>query len=189
MITAGLLLREIVPPLDARLTMLSAPPRGIAERLALAGSGVPMLLVLAGLMIVFVQAWRTDRTALLRSVPRYLAVLAACPLLLLLQGMIGRQGPPRQPNPTYPSGHAVVIGALVAITVLIVIKFPSVIGRIVLVVDSVAVVVVAGSRIVLAEHYLIDLVGGLVGVTGIALLLGGILGLLPTRRKTAPAPR
>jgi undecaprenyl-diphosphatase len=187
MVAAGLVLRgPAMPPLDLRLAeLLYAQPGTDAARLALAGSAAPMLAVLAGLVIVSVQAARTDRSALQRLAPRLLAVLAACPLLLILQELIGRPGPALQPGPTYPSGHAIVIGTLVATTLLIVAQSPTLTGRIVLIVDSVAVIVVVGSRMVLAEHYLSDLVGGLVGVAGIALLLGGALGLIPAQRRPA----
>ncbi len=184
---AGLLLRgAAMPPLDLRLAdWLYAPPGTVAGQLALAGSAAPALAVLAGLVIVAVQAARTERSTLLRLAPRCLVVLTACPLLIILQELIGRPGPAQQPGSTYPSGHAIVIGALVAITLLIVAQLPSTTGRIVLIVDAVAVIVVVGSRMVLAEHYLSDLVGGLLGVAGIALVVGGALGLVPVRRRLA----
>lgn len=135
MITAGLALRgAAMPPLDLRLTdLLYAPPGTGAAQLAQLGSAVPMLVILTGLVIVCVRAARTDLPAFGRSAPRYLAVLAACPILLLLQEAIDRPGPVQQPTSTYPS----------------------------------------------------DLIGGLLGVAGIALLLGGALGLLPARARPA----
>lgn len=187
MITAGLLLRgSAMPPLDLRLTdLLYAPPGTPAAHLAQLGSAVPALVILAGLVIICVRAARTDRPTFRRAVPRCLAVLAACPILLVLQEIIARPGPVQQPNSTYPSGHAIVLGGLVAITALMVAHFPSALGRAVLLIDAVAVIIVSGSRIVLAEHYLSDLIGGLLGVTGIALLLGGALGLIPPQRGPA----
>ncbi|MFC7624733.1 phosphatase PAP2 family protein [Microlunatus sp. GCM10028923] len=189
MITAGLLLRgSAMPPLDLRLTdLLYAPPGTLTAQLAQLGSAVPLLVILIGLVIVCVRAARTDRPQFLRAAPRFLAVLAACPVLLLLQEIIARPGPVHQPNSTYPSGHAIVFGGLVAITAMIVAHRPSPLGRTVLLIDAVAVIIVCGSRMVLAEHYLSDLIGGLLGVTGIALLLGGTLGLIPPQRRPAAA--
>lgn len=170
---AGLVLRDVVPPADAWIVEhWYAAPDTAAGRAATAVSGAGTLACF-GLLVAAAAASvrRRDRTALARA-----AVIALAGVALLgLQRLILRPGPPLQPEAgTYPSGHATMVTTAVAAALVLVAVRPGW-RRVVLIAGGAAVLLVSASRVLLAEHWLVDVTAGIIAVTGVALLSGALL--------------
>jgi undecaprenyl-diphosphatase len=105
--------------------------------------------------------------------------------VLLLQGLFLRPGPPQQPQVgTYPSGHVAVVTAIVFAAVLLYSELGRGWYRATLAGALTAVALVAGSRVMLAEHWLLDTAGAVAGALGAGLLVAAALRLGPA----APSP-
>lgn len=175
MLLAGVLLRDVVPPADRWLVdHVTGAPGSLPAGIATAISGVGTLLCMAGLAAGAVAAAIAMRRRGERAAGRVTAILATVPLaasILLLQNLFLRSGPPQQPQAgTYPSGHVAVIAAVGFAAVLLYGELGRTWHRIALTGAAVAVALVAASRIVLAEHWLLDTAGSVAGVLGIGLL-------------------
>lgn len=184
-VVAGLLLRDVTPPLDRWvLDTLRASPGSAAAGVATAISGIGTLLCLAGLVAGAVAVWRRHRAAatevLLRSAA--LGVLSAS--VLMLQNVVLRPGPPQQPQlSTYPSGHATIVTAI-ALTAVVLYGVLGPRWRTAAVAaGAILVVLVSASRVVLAEHWLVDVAGAIVATVGVGMLV--LAALRPGRPQAA----
>jgi membrane-associated phospholipid phosphatase len=180
---AGLLLRDVTPPADAWLVdhALAAPGSRLAA-VATAISGVGTLLCLAALTAGAVAAAVVRRRGGRGAgyVARVLVTVPAAASVLLLQGLFLRPGPPQQPQVgTYPSGHVAVVTAIAFAAVLLCRELGRGWHRAALAGALTAVTLVAGSRIVLAEHWLLDAAGAVAGALGVGLLVAAALRLGP----------
>ena len=166
---AGLLLRDVVPPLDAWIVgNLYQPPGTVAAVVATAISGAGTLLGIGALLVGLALAWRHGSFGLLL---RHVVVLAACAATVFLQMVFVRPGPPQTDQDwTYPSGHVVVITALACTAVLAARSVPGFRPRPALALAGGAVLLVAASRVVLAEHWLLDVAGAAAATTGVGLI-------------------
>lgn len=179
----GLLLRDVVPPVDAWiLDHLYAAPESTAATIATAISGMGTLLCLLALVLVAATVLRRRRARAAGFVLRSLLLGVLCSSALFLQEVILRPGPAQQPEAaTYPSGHTAVITA-VAFTVFILSgrlgprwRLAALWG------GATAVVLVSASRVVLAEHWLIDVAAAILAAVGVGLAAAGLLRLVPAR--------
>lgn len=179
-LVAGVVLRDVTPPADAWLAANASNARGgVLAAVATAVSGVGTLLCLAalaaGAATVAVRR-RGDRGA--RRVARVLVTVPLAASILLSQGLFLRPGPPQQPQAgTYPSGHVAVVTAIAFAAVLLYRELGRKWHRAAVAGAVTAVVLVAASRIVLAEHWLLDGAGAIVGALGIGLLTAAALRL------------
>jgi membrane-associated phospholipid phosphatase len=99
-----------------------------------------------------------------------------------LQTVFQRSGPPVKADDwTYPSGHAVFVVAF-ALTAVLISRSAKVLALI-----SGLVVLVSASRLVLGEHYLVDVVAGIAATTGIGLLAAAALRIPVIGRTPYPA--
>lgn len=186
---AGVLLHDVIPPADAWLVDHASAARGSRlAGVATAISGVGSLLCLAALVTGAVAATVAVRRRGGRAAGHVGRVLLTAPLaasILLLQGLFLRSGPPQQPQAgSYPSGHIAIVTAIAFTAVLLYRELGRGWHRAALVGAGTAVALVAASRIVLAEHWLLDAAGAVVGAVGIGLLVAAALRLGPA----APAP-
>ncbi|GIJ66877.1 hypothetical protein Voc01_017940 [Virgisporangium ochraceum] len=181
-VVAGVLLRDVVPPADAWLVAhASAAPgtRPAAVAAAVSGAGTLLCLValVAGAVAVLRRRGRGAR------VGRVVATVPLAASVLLLQGLFLRPGPPQQPQlGTYPSGHVAVVTAVGFAAVLLYGQLGRAWHRAALAGALTAVTLVAASRIVLAEHWLVDAAGAAVGALGVGLLAAAVLRLGPAVR-------
>ncbi|MFC6016050.1 phosphatase PAP2 family protein [Plantactinospora solaniradicis] len=184
---AGGLIRDRVPPLDAWiLTNLYAPADGDLAGLATVASGAGTLAALAMLLIALGQLVLRGRRRAVGYATRHLVLLVGCLTPMLLQAVFQRPGPPVAATDwTYPSGHAVVVTAAALTTVLV--SRPLTRGwRVPMATTAVtAVLLVSASRVLLGEHYLVDVVAAVVVTVGVGLLLAAALRLWPTGRAAA----
>ena len=177
----GVVLRDRVPPLDAwMLREWYAEPGTGAARLATAASGVATLMSLVVLVAAAAAQWRSGASAG-RVRCRYLALLGACCATLLSQAAFRRPGPPVVAQDwTYPSGHAVIVTSLAFTGVMLSWHLRSR-WRVAITVAAVSAVLLASaSRMLLGEHYLIDVVAAMVATTGVGLMAAAAL-RLPVR--------
>lgn len=172
---AGFALRDVVPPADAWIVEnWYAAPDSAAGRVATAVSGAGTLLCL-GLLIAAV-AVAVRQGGGITVFTRAAAVAGAGVAVLGLQRLILRPGPPLQPEAgTYPSGHATVATAAVA-TALVLVAARASWRRWVLIAGGASVLLVSASRVVLAEHWLVDVTAGIIATAGAALLAIALLG-------------
>jgi undecaprenyl-diphosphatase len=144
----------------------------------LAGYARDGLLVFAALMLVgwWVARRRQDRRAMAAALWTPLGMLLALGVNQLLVEIVGRARPyavlpdilvlaDRSTDPSFPSDHAVVAGAVTAGLLLVSWRLGLVAG--------VAALLMAFSRVYIAAHYPLDVLAGL--VVGAAITLGGWL--------------
>jgi membrane-associated phospholipid phosphatase len=186
-VLVGLLLRGVTPPADAWIVHhLYAPAGSPVAAVATAVSGVGTLLGLAALLVGAVLVWWRGRARSTGLLLRVLAVAVTSGSVLLLQNLILRPGPPQQPQlGTYPSGHATVLTAIVVAAVLLYGTLGKAWRRGALIGGGAAIVLVSASRMVLAEHWLIDIVAAIVATTCVGLVAAAAL-RLPLDRLGGP---
>lgn len=181
--SAGVVLRDAVPPADAWvLDHLYAAPGTTTAAVATVLSGIGTLLCLVVLVCGAAAVWWRRRGRAGGFLMRTLALGLLCGSVLLLQDLILRPGPPQQPQAgTYPSGHATVVTAA-AFTAFVLCGWLGRTWRLAtLITGGTAVLLVSASRVVLAEHWLIDVAAAVVATTGAGLLAAAVLRLGPAR--------
>ncbi|MFI6100374.1 phosphatase PAP2 family protein [Lentzea sp. NPDC051213] len=107
-----------------------------------------------------------------------LALHGVCCATVLLRWIFDRMRPIEYHLPSYPSGHTVAV-ASTAFTLVVLL------GRGVLW-GALAVLVVGFARVVLEMHWVSDVVGAVLGVTGVGLLAAMALGLVTSGRELVP---
>ncbi|SES14648.1 phosphatase PAP2 family protein [Lentzea albida] len=121
--------------------------------------------------VLFVLAWKRRDARLWKA----LALHAICCATLLTRFLFDRVRPVEYHLPSYPSGHTVAV-ASVGFTMVVLLKRG--------VLWAVLAVLVAGfARIVLEMHWVTDVVGAVLGVTGVGLLAAMVLGLVTSGRE------
>ncbi|MCX2954799.1 phosphatase PAP2 family protein [Lentzea sp. NEAU-D7] len=124
--------------------------------------------------VLFVLAWRRRDPRLWKA----LALHALCCATLLTRFLFDRVRPVEYHLPSYPSGHTVAV-ASVGFTLVVLLNRG--------VLWAVLAVLVAGfARIVLEMHWVTDVVGAVLGVTGVGLLAAMLLGLVTSGRELVP---
>ena len=124
--------------------------------------------------VLAVVAWKR-RDARLWKV---LALHAICSATVLTRWLFDRVRPIEYHLPSYPSGHTVAV-ASVGFTMVVLLKRG--------VLWAVLAVLVGGfARVVLEMHWVTDVVGAVLGVTGVGLLAGLALGLVTSVRELVP---
>ncbi|ANZ35088.1 hypothetical protein BBK82_02410 [Lentzea guizhouensis] len=124
--------------------------------------------------VLAVLAWRRRDVRLWKA----LALHAICCATLLTRWLFDRVRPIEYHLPSYPSGHTVAV-ASVAFTMVVLFRRG--------VLWAVLAVLVAGfARVVLEMHWVGDVVGAVLGVTGAGLLAGLALGLVTSVRELVP---
>ena len=153
----------------------------LAELLDLVGSTVVMAIVTA---IIGLTLWIRDRR--LRAVTLVLAMATAQLTNVVLKYAYQR---PRPPMPlisestwSFPSGHSVMAGALVAVIVYVVPAGEST-RRTWLVAGSIYVAAMAFSRVYLRVHWLSDVTAGVAEGVAVATLVVLLAGLAPSRNR------
>ena len=143
---------------DASYPIKWGPLTALSKAMAFLGSAVfiwPFRLVVAVFLYV-----RKRRAALSAWV---LAILFSEPLIGPLKALYGRPRPPvalvEEVTGSFPSGHAVA-GAVVAISLVIVLVQPGTARRNLEIAAAGFAIVMAGTRVYLGAHWLTDVFGG-----------------------------
>lgn len=178
---AGIVLREVTPPADAWvLDHLYAAPGTAAARVATIISFAGTLLLLVMLIAGAIMVWRHQRTEAPGLLLRTLLLLALCGSVFALQGVIGRVGPPQQPDVgTYPSSHATLATAVLFAAAVLYARLGRSWLRGVTVAGGAVLLLVCFSRMVLAEHWMVDVVAGIVATVGVGMFAAALLDIGP----------
>ena len=129
--------------------------------------------------VLFVLAWRRRDLRLWKA----LALHGLCCATLLTRWLFDRVRPIEYHLPSYPSGHTVAV-ASVGFTMVVLLR-RGVLWPVVL--SAVLAVIVAGfARVVLEMHWVTDVIGAVLGVTGVGLVAALALGLVTSGRELVP---
>lgn len=124
--------------------------------------------------VLFVLAWRRRDLRLWKA----LALHGLCCATLLVRWLFDRVRPVEYHLPSYPSGHTVAV-ASVGFTMVVLLRRG--------VLWAVLAVLVAGfARVVLEMHWVTDVIGAALGVTGVGLVAALLLGLVTSGRELVP---
>lgn len=124
--------------------------------------------------VLFVLAWRRRDLRLWKA----LAVHGLCCATVLVRWLFDRVRPVEYHLPSYPSGHTVAV-ASVGFTMVVLLRRG--------VLWAVLAVLVAGiARVVLEMHWVTDVIGAALGVTGVGLVAALLLGLVTSGRELVP---
>ncbi|WP_045309308.1 phosphatase PAP2 family protein [Lentzea aerocolonigenes] len=124
--------------------------------------------------VLVVLAWRRRDPRLWKA----LALHSICCATLLTRWLFDRARPLEYHLPSYPSGHTVAV-ASVAFTMVVLTKRGVLWGVL-------AVLVAGFARVVLEMHWLTDVIGAVLGVTGVGLVAALALGLVTSGRELVP---
>lgn len=124
--------------------------------------------------VLFVLAWRRRDLRLWKA----LALHALCCATLLTRWLFDRVRPIEYHLPSYPSGHTVAV-ASVGFTMVVLAK-RGVLWA------ALAVLVAGFARVVLEMHWVTDVIGAVLGVTGVGLVAALALGLVTSGRELVP---
>lgn len=171
---AGWLLRDLIPPLDLFVaTRLYDPSTAIYPAI----SGLGTFVALGMVLILLVAVWRR-RGLRVGELLRYGALLACCLATALLQVVFQRPGPPQhEPDWTYPSGHVVVITAFAVTAVAIASSVSPRWARIATAVGVISICLVSVSRVIVAQHWLVDVVAAAIATVGVAVVAATVMRL------------
>jgi undecaprenyl-diphosphatase len=124
--------------------------------------------------VLFALAWRRRDVRLWKA----LVLHALCCATVLTRWLFDRVRPVEYHLPSYPSGHTVAV-ASVGFTLVVLLK-RGVLWA------ALAVLVCGFARVVLAMHWVTDVIGAVLGVTGVGLLAALALGLVTSGRELVP---
>lgn len=124
--------------------------------------------------VLFVLAWRRRDLRLWKA----LALHGLCCATIVARYLFDRVRPTEYHLPSYPSGHTVAV-ASTAFTLVVLLR-RGVLWA------ALAVVVAGFARIVLKMHWVTDVIGAALGVTGVGLLAAMALGLVTSGRELVP---
>ncbi|MBN6042123.1 phosphatase PAP2 family protein [Amycolatopsis sp. 195334CR] len=173
----GVLVRNEIPAVDRWFAgSVVLVPGGPPHQVALVLSTLTVLSCAAVLVAVAVRAWwRRPRHG--ADLLWCVALLLGCGLPAALQFGFRRPGPPGQPEGfSYPSGHASVAGAFAVVAVVIAAFFVRKWLLAVVAVQGGALLLTMASRVALAEHYVTDVLGAVLGVCAVGLLGASVVG-------------
>ncbi|TCO48033.1 phosphatase PAP2 family protein [Actinocrispum wychmicini] len=181
----GLWVRDSVPWIDTQISdaigTTYVNDRTVQVLTDILGPIVPIVaaVALAGLVVLM---WIQDRNWEAGVVLRCLVVLLACRGLSLFKDVFKRLRPRLYPEFAYPSGHTVSVACVGFTAVLLCAWFAR---RALPWVIALAAALTAGAaacRVMLGVHWLTDVIGAVIGVTGVGLIFALVLRLVPVRR-------
>ncbi|MBP2331176.1 undecaprenyl-diphosphatase [Kibdelosporangium banguiense] len=133
------------------------------------------------LVIATIRAW--DDAWLVNVFLRSIVLLAACRAVSLFKTVFERDRPRAYSDFSYPSGHVVSVASVAFTSVVLCAWLAGRLLRRVTVIAVVLVVLSATFRVLLDVHWVTDVLGGTLGVTGVGLVVAAALRLLPVRER------
>jgi len=182
-----------VPGIDATVAgatgdQWAGTPGRIATVLgAVLGPDLP-IVALGALLVWAMVAWRRRHTDLAGLLVRASALLVLCRLTSLFKGVYARARPRDYPDWSFPSGHVVSVTSVAFTAIVLCAWLARPALRRCVVVSIAAVTLAAACRVVLAVHWLTDVLGGVLVVAGTGLLAARVLTMLPVRDGSNGSP-
>lgn len=145
------------------------------------GPALPVAALVV-LVAAMVRAFARQQAPLAELLLRGIALLVACRLLSLFKLVYRRDRPTDDPDYvdfSYPSGHVVSMASVGVTAIVLCAWLAPRLLRAVIVASALLVLVSAACRVLLGVHWLTDVSGAVLGVTGVGLLAALALRLLP----------
>jgi undecaprenyl-diphosphatase len=149
---------------------------------AILGPVLPIVMLVV-LIIACVWAWRAGRRRHADLLLRSIVLLAACRAVSLFKSVYGRERPRVYADWSYPSGHVVSVASVAFTGVVLCLWLARHLLQRAIVIATTLVVIAAACRVLLDVHWLTDVLGGVLGVTGVGLIASTVLRLLPVRER------
>ncbi|MCE7011927.1 phosphatase PAP2 family protein [Kibdelosporangium philippinense] len=131
-------------------------------------------------VVLVVAAVRSRRDAyVLNVLLRSMVLLAACRIMSLFKGVFERDRPRAYVDFSYPSGHVVSVASVAFTGIVICGWLARHLLRRAIVLATTLVVIAAACRVLLDVHWVTDVLGGTLGVTGIGLIVATAMHLIP----------
>ncbi|MET0134825.1 MAG: phosphatase PAP2 family protein [Kibdelosporangium sp.] len=138
------------------------------------------IVVLVILVVACLRAWRSGQRKLADLLLRSIVLLATCRAVSLFKDVYGRERPRvYAADWSYPSGHVVSVSSVAFTGVVLCAWLARHLLRRAIVLAVAVVAVAAACRVLLDVHWVTDVLGGVVGVTGIGLVVASALKLIP----------
>lgn len=118
---------------------------------------------------------------------RCMVLLAACRVMSLFKGVFERGRPRDYVDFSYPSGHVVSVASVAFTGIVLCGWLAGHLLRKAIALGAVLVAVSAACRVLLDVHWVTDVLGGTLGVTGTGLLAAAALRLIPLRERRVSA--
>lgn len=150
---------------------------------AILGPVLPVVMLVV-LIAACVWAWRAGRRRMADLLLRSIVLLAACRAVSLFKNVYDRERPRvYAPDWSYPSGHVVSVASVAFTGVVLCLWVARHLLQRAVVIATTLVVIAAACRVLLDVHWLTDVLGGVLGVTGVGLIVSTVLRLLPVRER------
>jgi membrane-associated phospholipid phosphatase len=139
----------------------------------------PVLPVVTLFVLAFFAVRYRHDAYVMNVLLRSMVLLAACRLMSLFKGVFERDRPRAYVDFSYPSGHVVSVASVAFTGIVLCGWLARRLVRRAIVLATTLVVVAAACRVLLDVHWVTDVLGGTVGVTGIGLVVAAALHLIP----------
>ena len=143
----------------------------------------PVLPIVMFLVLVLATIrWRQDAW-LVNVLLRCIVLLGACRAVSLFKTVFERDRPRAYVEFSYPSGHVVSVASVAFTSIVLCAWLAPRLLRRVMVIAIVLVALASVFRVLLDVHWVTDVLGGTVGVTGVGLVVAAALRLLPVKER------
>jgi undecaprenyl-diphosphatase len=143
----------------------------------------PVLPIAMFFGLAIATYWVRRDAWLVNVLLRCIVLLGACRMVSLFKDVFDRDRPRDYVQFSYPSGHVVSVASVAFTSIVLCAWLAERVLRRVTVIAVILVGLAATFRVLLDVHWVTDVLGGTLGVTGVGLVVAAALRLLPVRQR------